>query len=34
MDKTSLDNSLSLTKSSIIDFFNDLVREKKALNII
>ena len=30
MDNTSLDNSLSLTKSSIIDFFKDLVREKRS----
>ena len=30
MDNTSLDNSLSLTKSSIIDFSKDLVREKRS----
>ena len=30
MDNTSLDNSLSLTKSSIINFFKDLVREKRS----
>ena len=30
MDNTSLDNSLSLPKSSIINFFKDLVREKRS----